>query len=383
MIKAKLSLTFLFLITLAGSLLAAVAGPPYGTGVVTANNTTTRLYLMGDPAIFVDNAIAVSYNMSVASSKILNMTTDISKFTGSIYIVDTAPAGTNNINDLMDITPTTSITVSRSRSPANSITTNVMILTCTTCTYPKIQATLRTLKFAVKNGQNGADTTRNISIWFIPAGYTMIFEGAPRVGRIYAIVTDIITSSTTAPSSWLGCYNDARLQPTRFGLHPYFASITSSTEEINMPTNGNAGGIWIGARTVDPAHQIPFDPTAASQPSGTSPWFWSDGPEKGIKFWDGGPRTQGGLPQNNMYSGWRVSPGPEPNGSTTAIKENNSSPAAPNSQNWNDNDAAQTTAGNTTDVTSYYLEYGGMPNDTISYSILVSSGNSLMVGMPF
>ncbi len=383
MIKRSL-LTFLFLLSIVGSLLAAVAGPPYGTGVVTANNTTTRLYLMGDPAIFVDNAIAVSYNMSVASSKVLSMTSDISKFTGSIYIIDTAPAGTNNINDLMDITPTTSITVSRSRSPANSITTNVMLLTCTTCTYAKIQSTLQTLKFAVKNGQNGADTTRNISIWFIPAGYTMVLEGAPRIARIYAIVTDIITSSTTVPTTWLGCYNDARLQPTRFGLHPYFASITSATEESTIPTNGNAGGIWIAARTVDPAHQIPFDPTASSQPSGTSPWFWADGPEKGIEFWDGGSRTLGGHSVNNMYSGWRIDLGPEPNSSSVAVKENDSLthlgvPVGTN--NWNDTDANQTTNGAT--VTSYYLEYGGMPNDTISYSILVSSGNSLMIGMPF
>lgn len=209
-------------------------------------------------------------------------------------------------------------------------------------TVAQYQALLRTVTF--KSLSSSASVTRNISFTL---GSAIAYNG-----HFYMIVNN--------PSyyTWTAAKADAATK-TLFGLQGYMVTITSAAEN-NLLQQKLLADAWIGAS--DDYLQIngaTGTTTYANQTASEGKYYWITGPEKGSLFSVGNVTP---VVQTGWYANW--------------------APGGPNNWSSIEHCAHFFTNGtwddwaNSTNVTDYVCEFGGMPGDptvVLSYSRNVST----------
>jgi flagellin len=184
-----------------------------------------------------------------------------------------------------------------------------------------------------------------ISVDIVPTAIS-VFTSSSGVTSYYEVKTKVGGGNI----SW----TDARAGAlaSDFGpLDGYLANITSAEEQAFIKDKVS-GLAWFGA-TDETTEDV---------------WVWADGPEAGVQFWQGNGSGAGGTAFGGRYSNW--SGGVEPNdagGEDYAHVLNDGF--------WND--YADTTA-----VTQYIVEYGGVAGITANTSktILIGTPGYINVG---
>ncbi|SHF23120.1 YDG domain-containing protein [Alkalibacter saccharofermentans] len=210
-----------------------------------------------------------------------------------------------------------------------SSVTGILSLSGTT-TPANYQAALRSVAFSTTSNKE------NRTIDFV-LGSSLYFEG-----HFYEYINH------GSRITWTDAKNAAERR-SFFGREGYLVTITNAEENEFVRSKTEALG-WIGAQDIN-------------HPNGD--WRWVTGPEgtedngKGLKFWSGydNSANRGRLPNsayNNSYSNWATG---EPNNWNGIEDVAHIFGKGNNHGKWNDY------AKDNTSVTSYIVEYGGMPND--------------------
>lgn len=363
----KITLFALLGLALISGYIAAVTYT--GVGTLTITNQT-RICVADSDGILLDPGLQIGFDSNATVSYVRswdNLSNRNLWRGGNIYVtMDAVPNG--NTFDTLTCIPSGLITTSYDATK-RTLTLAAGAFNTTTVTYDDIQATLRTLKLQIK-GQ--CVVTRNIRIFVETPGFRFVNS---RGGRIYAVAATRIDGDEDA--TWYEALADTALNPARYGLKQYFASMTSAAENVYLlglfPTE-LGGQNWIGARAVNPtanatalANRSPLDATVTGVT--TQHWMWADGPDYGTVFWYGGPNTSTGHAVNGAYNYWNTG---EPNGDIAGETNNNGA-------SWNDQqigNAAIQDGG-------WLVEYGGLPNDANVIRVQVIGSNSLLMANPF
>jgi len=354
---------FLFFIQSISLYAAFVNGvSPFGAGVLNiTNQSIPRIYYPGTPSLILDSQMVFEFDYDLLGPySHPQATIDQSTWRGgAIYVTMDQAADT----DFLACIPANVLITSVYSVPSRMLTITVPV----GVTYGEIQSTLRTLFFTARNLYS---FDRVIRIWVESAGYKFVLS---RGGRVYGNVEARVNyPASSGVMTWDQAYSDLRAQAKRYGLAPYFASITTDAEKVAAQSAIAAAGqdSWVGGRTIAPG-SVPIYPTdpainylTTAIPLGSyssAPWYWIDGPDRGVNFWNGAANGSAPSPLPNF---WRAL---EPNGGFTGGAALYVSGTA-----LNDNTVTAT-------YQNYLAEYGGMPSDENFVTVKVIAPNTFKV----
>lgn len=224
------------------------------------------------------------------------------------------------------------------------------------------------------NDNNDINTIKN----FLESLRFTIKHPTHEKGRIQVIFHELVYTSWEAPDgkthyytfiptqkTWLQAYNLAKKMKYR-GLTGYLATLTSSAEHNFVYANIAKQSGWLGGgRLVKTNGQKINDEAVISEKitdyitTGvlSQQWYWVDGPEKGLVFFDKTTYKEGGKAPAGVYQGFNNplngGAGAEPNnsGGEYILEFAQASAGAP-TKLWND-----LTYNRTSYNTGYYIEF--------------------------